>query len=290
MQRSLCVAAPAKINLSLDITGRREDGYHFMRMVMQSVNLYDTIEIAASPFGQTLVTCDRDHIPEGEDNIAHRAARAFFSHTGISGGVSIHLIKAIPTEAGLAGGSADAAGVLVGLNAFFETGLSRETLCDIGQTVGADVPFCIIGGTCLVEGIGEIITELPSMPDCHILLAKPKVGAKTENSFARYDRLGTSVHPDTDEMLAAVVAGDLEAVAANAQNALEAICEVPEVGMIEQVMCSYGALSATMTGSGTCVFGLFDSRMRAKRCMHSLFDKAQSVFLTRPVAHGAHIL
>ncbi|MDD2954740.1 MAG: 4-(cytidine 5'-diphospho)-2-C-methyl-D-erythritol kinase [Oscillospiraceae bacterium] len=284
------VKAPGKINLSLDIVGKRRDGYHDMRMVMQAVELADTLVIAPGKGPGVCVTCSDPRVPCGEKNLAARAAKAFLADQGLEGeSLSIHIQKRIPMEAGMAGGSADAAGTLVGLCRYFGRELSRDALCALGVSLGADVPFCIGGGTQLSEGIGERLTPLPPLPECCILLAKPEAGIKTKDSFARFDAITPRRRPNTDAMVAAVSAGDLSGVGKELANVFEEVTDLPELAAFQKVMGEYGALGSVMTGTGTVVFGLFDDPRLARRCARSLFGKAGSVFLTRPDPAGARV-
>lgn len=281
---TVIVKAPAKINLTLDITGKRDDGYHLMDMVMQTVDLYDTLTLTKDV--EISLTCDRDEVPDDDKNIAWRAAEAFFERTGITRGVDIHINKVIPMQAGLAGGSADAAGVLCGLNVLYDTKLTTEELCEIGLKIGADVPFCITGATALTEGIGEIISPIASMPQCTIIIAKPAVGMSTAEAFKRFDDTAVHKHPDNASVVSAIAEGNLEAMAGGMYNVLEEVSEISEVAEIEKEMIAHGAVKAMMTGSGTGVFGIFDNRSNAKKCLKNLMGKASCVFLSSPVNHG----
>lgn len=283
--------APAKINLTLDITGVRDDGYHTMKMIMQSVDLCDLVRIEKTAQGGIGIACSDPTLPAGEGNIAHRAAAAFFNAVRQSDrNILIHLEKRIPHEAGLAGGSADAAAVIVGLNELYGTMLTTRQMCQIGLTVGADVPFCIQGGTALAEGIGELLLPLPSLPKCLILIAKPKAGIKTAESFRKFDQNGSNHYPDTERAMGAIVAGDLEGMAAEMCNVLEEVAQVPEIERIKKCMLQNGALGSVMTGSGSAVIGVFDARSRAKSCQRLLEADYDEVFLVAPLAHGAKVV
>lgn len=284
------VIAPAKINLSLDITGRRHDGYHFLSMVMHAVALCDylTLTKTATDAVELCCSCAYGDLPAGDDNLVVRAAKTFFARQEIMGaGVRIALQKEIPMQAGLAGGSADAAAVLVGLNALFDAGLDTHDLCEMGVTLGADVPFCIVGGAALAEGIGELLLPLPSLPKCHIVIAKPAVGVNTAEAFSRFDRSPVLTRPDNNLLAAAVAAGNLAEVGALMCNVFEKACPLPEVTEIKNTMLAQGALGAQMTGSGSAVFGLFADKSDAKHCFSRLKDRLEQVFLTAPCEHGA---
>ncbi len=294
MNRSVTVKAPCKLNLSLDITGRREDGYHFMKMVMQTVDLYDRVVLTSNLDGKIRVVCEDGQVPQEEENIAHKAAVEFFNETELEcSGLDIYIDKKIPMQAGLGGGSADGAAVLVGLNELYQTGLSLHELGMIGQKVGADIPFCIHGGTALVEGIGEIITPLPDLPECYIVIAKPQMGSQTAAAFRRYDELKEQERlakiPDLEEMVAAVVSNELEPIAHSMGNVLESVLDLEEVKHIEAAMLEQGALGAMMTGSGSAVFGIFEGKSQAKRCQRILEEEGEFSFLTKPVNHGAKV-
>lgn len=262
----------AKINLLLDIVGKRTDGYHLLRSVMQSVSLFDRITIEKTAgTGRIAVECCTERVPIGEKNIAYKAASLFFENTKIKNtDIGIRIEKHIPMQAGLGGGSADAAAVLQLMNDMCDTSLSPAALAEIGIKAGADVPFCIYGGTCLAEGVGERITRLPPLPTCRILLVKPKAGAGTKEIFEAYDASAQAAHPATDNLISALRNADLVAVAASVGNALEPVTSgiVKEVGSIRESLIRNGALNARMTGSGTAVFGIFEKEetlLAAKR-------------------------
>lgn len=291
MVRQVAVCAPAKINLTLDITGRREDGYHFMRMVMQSVSLCDQITLARAEKPGIQLLCDVPGLPLDGRNLAWRAAERFLDAIGRPGdGLVIGLHKRIPMQAGLAGGSADAAGVLRGLDALYETRFSQARLCDLALPLGADVPFCLVGGAVLAEGIGELFTPLPSLQGCYIVIAKPAEGVSTAEAFARFDREGSCRVPDTDEMAAAVAAGNLPEVGLRLCNVLEEVSLLPQVAQLRNLFAECGALGSVMTGSGSAVFGLFAEKRAARRCYLRLRGAAQAVFLTQPIDRGAYLL
>lgn len=288
--KSLVAGAPCKVNLSLDVIGTREDGYHLLRSVMQTVDLYDYLLIGPGILPGIVVRCDREQLSCDTTNTAYRAAEGFFAAIGErTPSVDIQIIKNIPMQAGLGGGSSDAAAALVGLNAATGAGLSQKELCEIGVQVGADVPFCIRGGTALCEGIGDIFTDLPSIPECFIVIARPEEGISTLNSFRRFDIHGSSIHPDTESLLATIVSGNLSDMAALMQNSLEAVSMLPQIQQYKQTMLECGAQGAVMTGSGSAVIGVFQNKRTAKRAHHRLLSMASSVFITRPVNEGARV-
>lgn len=289
--KSIVVGAPAKINLSLDITGVRENGYHNIDTVMQSVGLCDTVTISRMSGRGLYISCNQPRIPCDETNYAHIAASRFFERFGRPDtAIAIDIQKRVPSQAGLAGGSADAAGVLVGLNGLLNAGADLETLCELGLTVGADVPFCIVGGTRRARGIGEKLSLLPTIPPCHILIAKPAAGISTAESYRRYDRAGARRHPDTDRLAHCLEQADLQGVTKEMYNVLSEVADLPAIEEIRAAMLACGASGAMMTGSGSAVFGLFVSRGQAKHCLRKLYGLAEGAFLTHPVGHGAVVL
>lgn len=280
----ITLKAPAKLNLTLDVTGRRGDGYHNLEMIMQTVALHNVITVQKKAESGIFISCTNPDVPCDERNLCHKAALRFFEECGLPvSGLSIHIEKHIPMEAGLAGGSTDAAAVLKALNAIFGTGLGTKSLCEIGVKVGADVPFCIVGGTALCCGVGEIITPLAAMPDCRIVIAKPQEGMKTPECFKLYDMAEHITKPDTYAMKAAIEAHDIAAVARNLGNVLEQVM-VRQGGIkaIKTELLKCGALGASMTGSGTAVFGIFDDENSAKKCAEVLKLTYKDVFLTKP--------
>ena len=293
MGKPLVVGAPCKVNLSLDVTGMRQDGYHHLRSVMQTVSLYDYLLISESDYRGVFIECDREQLICDTTNTAFRAAKAFFNAAGIEKfSVKLEIIKNIPMQAGLGGGSSDAAAALIGLNEMFQTEFSVEELCQIGLQVGADVPFCIQGGTVLCEGVGEVFTPLRALDeDCFILIAKPEKGISTPSSFKKYDRYeGEHYHPDIESLLAALRAGDLAAAAQKMGNALEQVSGLPEIGRFKEDMLSFGALGASMTGSGSAVIGIFDNKRAVRHAYRKLMGDAGAIFITQPVPFGARVM
>lgn len=281
--------AYAKINLTLDITGKREDGYHSIESVMQAIDLYDEVDVQPNDSGSIQVATNRRYLPLDEKNTAYRAAKHFFAHTGIQAGVTIFLDKHIPGRAGLGGGSADAAAVLYALDEIFETALPTHTLLEIGKLVGADVPFCLMGGTCLCTGIGETLTPLPPMPDCTILLCKPPAGMSTPRAYALVDQYPMPQTQNTPRMCAALENKNLKSVAAAMGNRFDEVLRMRPVREIERIMKEAGALNAVMTGSGSAVYGLFTKPALAQRCLHTLQDHGQTFLCSpRPLSPNAN--
>ena len=258
--------ALGKINLGLDILGRRENGYHDVRMVMQTVYLYDRVTLEKTREPGIEISTNLSYLPVNENNIAYKAAELLRGEFGIREGIRITLEKHIPVAAGMAGGSSNAAAVLFGMNRMFGLGLSEEGLKERGVTLGADVPYCIMRGTVLAEGIGEILTPLPPLPKCYVLIAKPPLSASTRPVYEKIDREGIKSHPDIDGILAGLQEGDLQQVAGSMGNVLEQVMleEHPVLQRIKDVMIGAGALNAMMSGSGPTVFGIFTSRGRAR--------------------------
>lgn len=261
--------ALGKVNLGLDILGRRDNGYHDVRMVMQTVFLYDRVTLEKCKKPGIEIATNLNYLPVNENNIAYKAAKLLVDEFDIPGGLTITLEKHIPVAAGMAGGSSNAAAVLYGMNRMYGLGLSEEGLKERGVTLGADVPYCIMRGTVLAEGIGEILTPLAPMPKCYILIAKPAVSASTRIVYEKFDMLEDIRHPDIDGLLAGLEAGDLHQVAGSMGNVLEQVMlpEYPVLQKIKDAMLEGGALNAMMTGSGPVVFGIFEKRSQAKAAM-----------------------
>ena len=284
--RQLRVEAPGKLNLSLDVTGRRPDGYHNMKMVMCSVSLGDTLHIRLTDEPRVRARCGLPYVPGDMRNIACRAARLFLDTVGRPDqGAEITIQKRIPVGAGMAGGSADAAAVLRGLNQLTEAGLNGDQLRALGLQLGSDVPFCVAGGTALAEGRGEILTPQPDLPGCTIVICKPPFPISTPELFARLDWRKIRHRPDTDGLLAALAEGDLPRLARRMYNIFEDVLppQCAAVGEIRQTLLSMGALGAVMTGTGSAVFGLFDDRSAAEAALQVLQTDRRWCWLAEPV-------
>lgn len=286
--KQVTVIAPAKLNLTLDVTGILPGGYHALDMIMQTITLYERVTLRKSQ-GMSL-RLPGSKVPPNDKNTAIKAALAFFHYTGLLAGVDIEVHKVTPVRAGMAGGSADAAAVLVGLNALYNAKLSMSELCAIGATIGADVPFALMGGTCRVQGIGDMMKPLPPCPDCWFTVVMPSVGVSTPAAFAAYDEVGSSVHPDTAAAEQAIRDEDLSALCAATGNALEECSGAKETGHIKQLLTQNGALASLMTGSGSAVFGIFDSEAKAKAAADALKSEYKQVYLTKPDRGGARVL
>lgn len=278
--------ANAKLNLTLDVLGKREDGYHDLCMVMQSVDLHDVLVLEATEGEAVSVKTNLCFLPEDDRNLAAMAARAFFRHTGQVTGLSIEIDKQIPVCAGMAGGSADAAAVLRGLNELTGAKLSRERLAELGAEVGSDVPYCVLGSTALAEGRGERLTELPALPQCHVVLCKPGFSISTPELFQRLDGCRITCHPDTAGMLEALERGDLKDAARRMYNVFEDVLPDRQrrtVSEIKAILIAEGALGACMSGSGPTVFGLFDDPKLANGAYHALKESYSETFLCKTV-------
>ena len=286
-RKSVTVLAPAKLNLALDVVGTLPNGYHDLDMVMQAIDLQERLVLRRSPYLN--LRMPGSFVPVNNKNTAIKAALAFFDYTGLLAGVDITIHKAVPVRAGMAGGSADAAGVLVGMNELYGAKLSMSELCAIGATIGADVPFALMGGTCRVRGVGDLLKPLPPCPDCRFVVVMPSIGVSTPEAFQRYDQMGSPVHPDCERQEAAVRAGDLAAICAAAGNALEHCSGATETPAIRALLDEYGALTSLMTGSGAAVFGVFDAEDKAQAAAEALRARYKQVYLARPDRGGARV-
>lgn len=282
--REVRLKAMAKINLGLDVVRKREDGYHEVRMIMQTIRMYDQIRLRAVSEAGIKVRTNLSYLPCNEDNLVHKAAKLLMAEFEVREGLSIELKKYIPVAAGMAGGSSDAAAVMVGVNRMFGLGLTKAQLMERGVKIGADVPYCIMRGTVLAEGIGEILTPLPPMPKCHVLIAKPGIHVSTKFVYGGLHLDEVTVHPDIDGQAAAIKAGDLNEAARLMGNVLESVTvsTYPVIDEIKEFMVQHGALGAMMSGSGPTVFGLFEDERTAKRAYEKLRrgKLAKQVFLT----------
>ena len=287
----ITIKAPAKINLSLDITGTRPDGYHFLRTVMQSVSLFDTVTVTKNKEPGITISCDKPEVPCDESNIAYRAAAAFFEQTDIElTGLHIQIKKEIPAQAGLGGGSTDGAAVIAALNELCSTQLPVSRLQEIGLLAGADIPFCISGGTALAEGIGEILTPLSRCPNCWMVLCKPPIGVSTAAAYQKFDEAGIVTPVCTDSLVGALIAGDLADACRYMQNVFEILLPLPEVMAIETFLRQNGALNAVMSGSGSAVYGIFGSHTEAMKAYLNCKQQYKDVFLCQPYAKGVTII
>ncbi len=282
--REIELKALAKINLGLDVLGRRENGYHDVRMIMQSIYLYDDVKIERKTAPGIELSSNLYFLPTGDGNIAYKAAQMLMDEFEIEEGVRITLNKHIPVAAGMAGGSSNAAAVLFGMNRLFGLRLSQEELMERGVKLGADVPYCIMRGTVLAEGIGEKLKVLPSMPKCTVLIAKPSVSVSTKLVYEALDSSDIIAHPNIDGLMEALEKGSLRGIASCMGNVLEEVTVpmYPVIEEIKQVMKDCGALNAMMSGSGPTVFGLFENKMAARNAQSRIREKAlaKQVYVT----------
>lgn len=278
--------AYGKINLSLDVIGKRDNGYHEVEMVMQSVSLSDTVIIKKTQTGITLRT-NREELPLNESNIAYQAAALMKEYFNLPGGVEITLEKNIPIAAGMAGGSSDAAAVLLGMKELFQLEASKETMEKLGLSLGADVPFCLRGKTALATGIGEILTPLTPLCDCSILISKPNFGVSTKEVYESFDAAVKITHPQTKALIEAINKKDLPQIATQMENVLEAVTvkKYPEIAELKKLMLEEGALGSMMTGSGPTVFGLFEQEEAALRAKNRVQGKypQNANFIVKPI-------
>lgn len=276
--------AYGKINLGLDVVRKREDGYHELRMIMQTVGIYDSIYLTVTEEPGIILKTDLRFLPTGEGNLAYRGAKLLMDEFHITKGLEISLHKYLPVAAGLAGGSSDCAAVLVGVNRLFHLGLSKETLMAKGLSLGADVPYCLLRGTALAEGIGEKLTRLPEAPQCTVLLVKPRVFVSTKYVYGNFRLDEVKKHPDIDGMIEAIRKGSLEGVCGCMENVLETVTErdYPIIGQIKEIMLEYGAANAMMSGSGPTVFGLFSDEQQAGRAKKAILRRkmAGQIYMT----------
>lgn len=281
--------APAKINLTLVVTGRRDDGYHTVHTVMQAIDLRETVELCSRGEAGITLSVEGADLPADERNTAYLAARVFYEKTGLPpSGVHILLRKKVPMGAGLAGGSADAAAVLAALNVLAGAHLPTERLCELGSFVGADVPFCVLGGTAVGTGTGAVLSPLPAMPDCTIVVAKPPDGVSTPEAYRLIDEKGLcGGGRENGGMEKAVREHDLGGIAGHLRNDFDAVTRLPGVEEAKAAFRSYGALGCQMTGSGSAVFGIFDDGNRAENCIRALKRRFPAVFLCHPDPRGA---
>lgn len=285
----MIIRAFAKINLMLDILGKTDDGYHNLFMIMQSVGLYDdvSVELAGRP-NTVSISCSEEALPTDKTNIAHKAAKAFFKELDKkpAPGVKIHIEKHIPFAAGLAGGSADAAAVLFALNELTGAGFDIEKLCTIGVKVGADVPFCLKGGTMVALDVGQVLAPLPPLTGKYIVLVKPPQSVSTKAAFDAFDKTGYIRHCDRSGIVHAFATGDEAGVYSRIKNVFEQFVEVPDRVDIKAVMLAHNAKAACMSGSGPSVYAVFDSEIPARACAAELKKRYKDVFVIKPEPKG----
>ena len=282
--------ALAKINLGLDVLGRREDGYHKLRMIMQTINMYDQLDMEISEEPGIRITTNLPYVPVNQNNLVYRAANMLMEEFQIKEGLTVDLQKMIPVAAGMAGGSSDAAAAMIGVNRLFQLGLSVKDLMERGVKIGADVPYCLLRGTALAEGIGDRLRALPACPDCYVLIGKPGISVSTKFVYENLHANELKSHPRIDEMLDAIQWHNLYKMADLMENVLETVT-IPQYPIIEEIknhMKEHGALNAMMSGSGPTVFGLFDDKTLAEQACEALRESrlARTVFLTTVFNNG----
>lgn len=286
----VCLKARAKINLSLDVLAKRPDGYHEVKMIMQTVNLYDLIYIKKIRVPKIIIQTNLFWLPTDERNLAYRAAKLFLEKTNIESGIFIELDKKIPVAAGLAGGSSDAAAVLVGLNKLFKTHFSKTALMEMGKELGADVPYCIFRQTALAEGIGEKLTELPSLPSFYVLIAKPPISVSTAEVYQSLNLNQVAERPNTEKLIDFIERKDIEGVAKGMVNVLEEVTikKYPVIDQLKKFIIQQGALGAMMSGSGPTVFGIFKDKKMAQKAYYKtkVSGLAKEVFLVTTFTKG----
>lgn len=280
----ISLKALAKINLGLDVVRRREDGYHEVRMIMQTIQLYDRLDIKRTQEPGIQIQTNLSFLPVNENNLIYKAAKLLMDEFSITDGVSVKLDKRIPVAAGMAGGSTDAAAMLIGVNRLFSLGLTKRQLMERGVQIGADVPYCIMRGTALAEGIGEALSPLPPMVKCPVLIAKPAISVSTKFVYQNLKLDDTTIHPDIDRLIDDIKAKNLHDIAAHMGNVLETVTipNYPVIDEIKKHMLSNGAVGAMMSGSGPTVFGLFDDEDTAKKAYKAMRSShlARQVYLT----------
>ena len=285
------VKAPAKINLALDIKGKRGDGYHNVEMVMQSIDLYDIITIKEACHNDIEVNVNKDLKVDKKSNIAYKAAVAFFNHSKIQNkGIDIYIEKNIPIAAGLAGGSTDAAGVLVGLNKMFKTNYTNEELASIGAMIGADVPFCIFGGTMLATGMGTDLENLSPCPSCYFVLTKPNLSVSTKEAYALVDEVEFIDYKSVNSVIDTLNSADIDLLSKAVFNRFTQVIDFEEYEHIKRTAYESGALTSCMSGSGPTVFSIFKNLDHAKECINNLKKKYNEVFLCAPTKFGCQII
>ena len=281
---NISLKALAKINLGLDVVRRREDGYHEVRMVMQTIHLFDRLDISKTKEPGIQIQCNLPFVPTNESNLVYKAAKLLMDEFHITEGVSVNLQKRIPVAAGMAGGSTDGAAMLYGMNQIFELGLSQQELMERGVKLGADVPYCLMRGTALAEGIGEELTALPPMVKCPVLIAKPAISVSTKFVYENLKLDDETVHPDIDQLIADIKAKDLHAIAGHMGNVLESVTipEYPIIAQIKEQMMKSGAIHSMMSGSGPTVFGLFEDEETAKKAYDDMVASglAKQIYVT----------
>ncbi len=287
VNKPLKLKAYAKVNLGLDVIRRREDGYHDVRMIMQTINLYDMITMRKNTTGDIRLTTNLPYLPTNENNLVYKAIDRIRTEYNIEEGITVDINKHIPVAAGMAGGSSDAAAAFVGMNQLFELGITQQQLMDYAVDYGADIPYCIMRGTAVSEGIGEILTPLPPMPDCWIVVVKPTFSMSTKYVYQNLVLDENTAHPDIDGMIDAIKNQDLSGIVVRMGNVLEQVTttKYTDIPKIKQILINAGALGALMSGSGPTVFGIFDNKESAMRIAKKLMTmpKIKQTAVVQPI-------
>ncbi len=276
------IKAYGKINLTLDVVGRRKDGYHLLDTVMQTISIWDELEIQHSRQPGVHLQCNKDSLPTDSKNTAFRAAKFFLEDRGLENeGVYIFIKKHLPSRSGMGGGSADAAAVLRGLNEMYGTGLSADKLMELGEKVGADVPFCVVGGAARCTGVGADVEPIEPMPQCWLVVCKPPAGMSTPRAYSLLDQYPLSSTQATPRMLEAMAAGNLKRIGKGLANRFDETIRMAPVRALKRAMMDAGALGSMMTGSGSSVYGIFETEQRAREAMEQLAGMGK-LFLAQP--------
>lgn len=280
----MILKAYGKINISLDVVGKREDGYHLLRMLMQTVDIYDELTFKKCEEG-IHISCNKDFVPTDKRNLVYKAIELFNNTYNIKGGVKVHIVKNIPVEAGMAGGSTDAAAALRAMRDLYKPEVTDKELMTLGVKIGADVPYCILGGTALCEGIGEVITQLKPFNDKILVVVKPNFGVSTIEVYKAFALKEVRVHPDTEGLIEAMEKDNLSYVGNNMKNLLETVTikKHNEIQEIKDFMIKEGSVGSMMSGSGPTVFGFFEDMLTAQRCYEKLKESYKEVFITRTI-------
>lgn len=284
------IFAPAKINLGLEILKRRTDGYHEVDMVMQSINLCDEIIVENIAADKIIVECDKDIGCSMEKNLAYKAAKIFLNHAHIQGaGFKIKIVKKIPQEAGLAGGSADAAAVLYALNIITNSNISKSDMINMASEIGSDVPFCLVGGCVQATGSGTQMRSISSLSNCFLVVVKPEVSICTRKAYALFDDFDISEFKNHNNLIKSLCESDINGISKNIFNRFEEIINNSEISLIKEKLRFNGALGAAMSGSGSAVFGIFKDKSTALKCLNKLEKNYKQVFLCEPIEHGVYV-
>ena len=284
------IFAPAKINLGLEILKKRTDGYHEVDMVMQSINLCDEIIVENIDDDKIIVECDKDIGCSMEKNLAYKAAKVFLNHAHIHGaGFKIKIVKKIPQEAGLAGGSADAAAVLYALNIITNSNISKGEMVNMASEIGSDVPFCLVGGCVQATGSGTQMRSISSLSNCFLVVVKPEISICTRKAYALFDNFGISEFKNHNNLIKSLCESDINGISKNIFNRFEEIINNSEISLIKEKLRFNGALGAAMSGSGSAVFGIFKDKSTALKCLNKLEKNYKQVFLCEPIDHGVYV-